>query len=231
LNAFAEGLICTTPYHNNSHTTQNIWQGVPKVGTKDVDFTLQLLDHLTQTYAVNASRIYATGKSDGGGLTGVLACDPAASKRFAAFAPVSGAFYTTTLAADCRHPGNISIECSPTKSRLPIPFIEFHGGQDDTIGYNGGKKRGVCLPSIPHYVTEWSVRDNLGTTNTKKSVANDTVVYTFGDGMVRGYYSENVKHDWPSTTPNADNSRPGHSVAPYDATPIILDFFKQYTLP
>jgi poly(3-hydroxybutyrate) depolymerase len=196
-----------------------------------VAFTLQLLDHLTQTYAVDAARIYASGKSDGGGFAGILACDTAASKRFAAFAPVSGAFYTTTLAADCRHPENVTIKCSPAVERLPIPFIEFHGGEDDTIWYDGGKRRGFCLPSIPHYVSGWSARNKLGTTNTTRRVADDTVVHSFGGGLVRGYYSDNVEHDWPSTSPNADNSRSGHSVAPYDATPIILDFFKQHKLP
>ena len=46
-----------------------------------------LLAHLGATLCVDAARVYATGMSDGGAMTSVLACT--APNRFAAFAPVA----------------------------------------------------------------------------------------------------------------------------------------------
>lgn len=86
------------------------------------------------------------------------------------------------------------------------------------------------MPSIPHYVTEWAVRNGFGEVNTTIPITNDTVEYEFGGGVVAGYYDVDIGHDWPSTSPNPDNQRKGHHVATYDATPIILDFFNQHSL-
>jgi len=51
-----------------------------------------MLAYFKTNFCIDTSRIYATGKSNGGGFVGnVLACDPALSKEFAAFAPVVSA--------------------------------------------------------------------------------------------------------------------------------------------
>jgi poly(3-hydroxybutyrate) depolymerase len=177
---------------------------------------------------INSKQIYATGKSQGGGFVGVLACDSSASKIFAAFAPVSGAFYTTVAASQC-NPDTVAITCSPGRSM--IPFIEFHGGADDTILYAGDTRRGVCLPSIPHYITAWAVRNGLSSANSSAPYATDTTEYSFGNGEVRGYFDKVIGHDWPSTLKNSDNDRAGHAPASYNASEIIVEFFKKYTLP
>ncbi|KAF1361967.1 hypothetical protein EJ07DRAFT_163870 [Lizonia empirigonia] len=106
------------------------FQGDPDFpsSVNDVTFTLELLDEIQKTYCIDPARIYAVGKSNGGGFTTVLACDADATKRIAAFAPVSGAIY---LNADQKLPA-----CNP--SRLPIPIMEFHGFKDTTIPYAGG---------------------------------------------------------------------------------------------
>jgi poly(3-hydroxybutyrate) depolymerase len=56
----------------------------------DIRFTSDILDKLENDYCVDKARIYSSGKSNGGGFTNTLACDPVLSKRIAAFAPVSG---------------------------------------------------------------------------------------------------------------------------------------------
>jgi poly(3-hydroxybutyrate) depolymerase len=141
---------------------------------------------------------------------------------------VSGAFYTDVPAAGC-NPNTVKITCSP--SRQNVPFIEFHGGADDTIRYRGEKRRGVCLPSIPHYITEWAVRNGLGSANDSAPYSMDTMVYSFGGGIVRGYYNKVIGHDWPATIRNSDNHRRGHVPASYNASEVIVQFFKKYTLP
>ncbi len=56
----------------------------------DVLFVSDLLNHLQGILCLDPLRIYATGFSNGGGMTNVLACTLAG--RLAAFAPVSGSY-------------------------------------------------------------------------------------------------------------------------------------------
>ena len=55
----------------------------------DSIFVSELPDHVQERYFVDGSRVYATGKSNGGGLTNALACNTGMSKCIAVFAPVS----------------------------------------------------------------------------------------------------------------------------------------------
>ncbi|TWU77765.1 hypothetical protein ED733_008655 [Metarhizium rileyi] len=205
------------------------WQGMPGVATDDVRFTSDILDLVQDQYCIDSARISATGKSAGGGLCNLLACDPELSSRIAAFAPVSGAFYIDSQ--PCR-PESVQFPCRP--GRKDVPFLEFHGGKDDTIAYQGGARRDECLPSIPHFVRQWATRDDLGTQNTTTAVSRDAVAYEFGQGekagLVKHVFDSVIGHDWPSTAPNQDNQREGHGVASYDATPMILDFFAKHAL-
>ncbi|KAM3550532.1 hypothetical protein ARSEF4850_008298 [Beauveria asiatica] len=203
--------------------------GVPGDTVNDVLFTHDILNYLETNYNVDRTRIYASGKSDGGGFCNVLACDACASRRIAAFAPVSGAFYVD--ARPC-HPDTVKLPCNPGRSN--VAFIEFHGGNDTTISYQGGERKNECLPAIPHFVRQWAVRDGLGLQNRSSEIADNTMSYTYGSGadagLVTHVFESDIGHDWPSTAPNQDNSRKGHHVASYNATPIILDFFSKYQL-
>ena len=66
------------------------WQGAPySSGADDVRFTSDLLDRLEADLCVDPGRVYASGKSNGAGFAGLLACRLA--DRLAAVAPVAGA--------------------------------------------------------------------------------------------------------------------------------------------
>jgi len=149
------------------------------------------------------------------------------SARFAAFAPVSGAYYVDIL--PCL-PSTVQISCKA--SRTNIPILAFHGGNDTTISYWGGKRKEECLPTIPHFIQQWAARDQLSSRRNKTlAVASDTVIYSFGvGGLVGLIYDSVIGHDWPSTVPNSDNQQAGHHVASFNATPIILDFFNRHSL-
>jgi poly(3-hydroxybutyrate) depolymerase len=213
----------------NADAVKNTWQGVPNINTNDVQFTTDILNEVESRYCINPSHITATGKSDGAGFTNVLACDSVLSKRFAAFAPVSGAYYVNTL--PCA-PSTVKILCSA--ARNDIPFMAFHGGNDTTIPYLGGERKNECLPAIPHFIEEWALRNGLENQNSSTRVAISTTAYDFGRGRQAGLveliFQSNIGHDWPSTVPNADNTVVGHHVANYNATPMILEFFKNHPL-
>lgn len=203
------------------------WQVSPDSASDDLKFISNILDEVESTLCINKSRVYATGKSQGGGMVGMLACDQSLSTRIAAFAPVSGAFYVMPE-GDCE-PDSVDLPCFAGRSDIPI--LEFHGGSDSVIPYNGdATKRDACLPSIPHWVQTWAKRNNLGTSNKSTSITKAATWQRFGTGSSSGlvshvYDGTNVGHVWPATKQNAEEA-----TASFDATPMILEFFGNYSL-
>ena len=191
---------------------------------------MQMLTHFETTYCLDTTRIYAAGKSNGGGFTDTLACDPTASTRISAFAPVSGAYYQSDDKT-CNATA-VDIQCNPGRAKIPI--LEFHGTADKTIPYGGGGRRGECLPSVPHLVREWAGRDGLGTekNETTQLFGGKVQRYRFGKGeeeelgLVTHYRVEGLGHAWPSKEANGDNPDGTY----LDATPIIMEFFERWTL-
>ncbi|PVH74779.1 carbohydrate esterase family 1 protein [Cadophora sp. DSE1049] len=212
----------------------NQWQGDPaSKGIDDIGFVSDMIAHFTDRYCIDTSRIYTAGKSNGGGFTNVLACDPNLSKQIAAFAPVSSAFYVPGSSSSSCSPQlaqSITIPCNP--GRNPLPILEIHGSADNTIPYAGGPRRDECLPTIPHWVREWSKREGFGLTNKTTALYGGKVLkYEYGGGkgelgIVSHYLVDGLGHAWPSKKPNDDNSKGTY----LDATPIIMDFFGKYTL-
>ncbi|KAA8570268.1 hypothetical protein MFRU_005g03620 [Monilinia fructicola] len=207
------------------------WEGDPGNTANDTQLVSDIIDSLKTNYCIDTKRIWATGKSDGGGFCNTLACDPILSTKIAAFAPVSGAYYIDTQPC---HPHNVTIPCSPGRPKIPI--LEFHGGNDSTIHYGGQANRSnECIPSIPHWVREWALRDKLGLKNVTTTLTNDTVVYTYGEGeekgLVQHVFDKVLGHSWPSTAPNDDSIRLEEGPASFNATPIILDWFQKHILP
>ncbi len=123
------------------------WASVGPIddGIDDALFVSDVLNELQKDFCIDAHRIYATGFSNGGGMTGFLACRLAG--RIAAFAPISGNFYA--LPGGC-HPGR------------PVPILDFHGTADGTLPYMGisvSKNPVWPLPPIPQWLQEWATRD------------------------------------------------------------------------
>lgn len=122
------------------------WAGANYSSTtaaQDLQFTWDLLADVRARYCVDSARVYATGLSNGGGfVAAVLACNDTVGGEFAAFAPVAGAYY-----ADARGPrhGNRS-HCVPARPLTPI--LEFHGGADGSVLYDGGQGEGGYEPPI-----------------------------------------------------------------------------------
>ncbi|GAA1976784.1 ferulic acid esterase [Amycolatopsis minnesotensis] len=190
---------------------ETAWTGAPySAAADDVLFTSDLLNELQRQLCVNPARIYAAGKSNGGGFTGVLACR--LPGRIAAFAPVSGAFYPQ------------SGPCEPSR---PAPVIDLHGTADTTIPYDGDSARG--LPSIPDWLDGWAARDRCHGAPAVKD-AYDGVVRIERWRHCRAdlvhYRVTGLGHDWPSTHPNPDSDTP----AVFDATPVIMRFFAEHPL-
>ncbi|KAF2263885.1 alpha/beta-hydrolase [Lojkania enalia] len=204
------------------------WQGDPDApeSIDDIKFTMELLDELFDNYCINTARVYAAGKSNGGGFTSLLACDPVATKKIAAFAPVSGAIYLNPDTEELP-------PCKPSSKREVIPIMEFHGWKDEVIYYvgdNNTRDNGVTVPIID-WVKDWAARDGFdpdapeitylcsGVRNVTKYSWQDTVVH---------YNVSNYGHAWPSTFANEDTSRTTCKEA--EATSEILKWFAKWSL-
>ncbi|KAH8846984.1 hypothetical protein MCOR03_008377 [Pyricularia oryzae] len=211
------------------------WQVAPEArDIDDLGFTSDVLQILGDKVCLDKRRVYAAGKSQGGGFVGQkLACDKGLSKKFAAFAPVSGAYYILDQTKKtCEPTADVPIPCDTERTDTPI--LAFHGGADPTIPYRGIYRSGTrsCLPDIRHWVREWAFRDGLkgtqdnstiqGSQNGVKSAWKDERVTLFYDG-------DNIPHDWPSLVENSDNA--GGPTAAFNASDIILPWFERWSLP
>ncbi|KAI5364131.1 putative alpha/Beta hydrolase, feruloyl esterase B/C/D [Septoria linicola] len=225
------------PYFNRDNLAvypqgiDNQWQGDPEARTNDVQFTLDIIDYLAPRYCINQDAIFSTGKSNGGGFSlNIIACDPVASTRIAAFASNSGAYYATTPSTGCA-PLTVALPCNPGRSTVPI--LEIHGSADDVIPYYGGDRRGKCLPTVPHFVTEWAKRNGLGSTNiTTNTYDRQVHKHEFGQaqgkvGLVTSYWVNALTHSWASTIANTDTATPTF----VNATSIMMDWFNKWNLP
>lgn len=108
---------------------------------EDLQFVWDMLVDLRRNYCIDSARIYATGLSIGGGFVDTIACNATVGGEFAAFAPASGSFYTNN---DANHEN-----CEP--ARVPMPILEFHGGADTDVKYDGGEGEGGIEPAIPDW--------------------------------------------------------------------------------
>jgi poly(3-hydroxybutyrate) depolymerase len=154
-----------------------VWQGDPDAtGHDDVDFTLSLLANLSSTFCVDSSRVYAAGKSSGGGFAvNILACDPRASLIFAAFGGMSGACYQGLAGATENNCNGATVPVSCNQGRYPVLIFTIHGSADATINYDGGPRRNYCLPSLPHFMTSRSTLNHLGGSNTSTTLNKATL--------------------------------------------------------
>ncbi|KAF2181662.1 carbohydrate esterase family 1 protein [Zopfia rhizophila CBS 207.26] len=214
-------------FEEASHPKQ--WQGDPNApeDIDDIGFTLDLIDHLLGRYCLDPARVYAAGKSNGGGITGLLTCDPKATEKIAAFAAVSGAFYLN------REGGELPA-CNPIKSRDIIPITDFHGEKDNTIlcGGRTNERNNSFIISVPTYVNQWAERDGFDansnvTTTLCGTGAKEVTRYSWDDTVIH-YKYKNLFHDWPSTFPNSDTNLTTCTDA--EPTRVILDWFKKWSL-
>ena len=210
------------------------WSGDPTSPplshVNDVEFAESLIDHIAQLYCIDTRRIYAVGFSNGGGLTQLLACDPKASKKLAAAAIVSGAFYYDHALKD-----PLFSQCHP--AHTPLPVMEFHGVEDPVIHYNGRGTPDGQTYEIANWGREWAERNGCSPGHESKDswpfgnlIERKTWKCGSSKETVVHYRIPEFGHGWPSIKKQDDDFQ-RYGPAAFNATPIILDFFKEHALP
>ncbi len=182
----------------------------PKVN--DVLFFSDLLNALQKQLCIDATRIYATGISNGGGMTNLLACQMAG--RIAAVAEVSAAIYTI--------PGG----CHPTR---PVPYLEFHGTSDPLVHYNGGKVVGFA--PIMQTMQSWATLNGCTSGPTTFFQQADVTGFQWSGckngAIVQHYRISGGGHTWPGAraVPHL-----GPTTQTISATTLGWQFFQHYHL-
>jgi polyhydroxybutyrate depolymerase len=198
----------------------------------DASFVRTLLDDLERIVPIDRRRVYATGFSNGGGLSYWLACT--LSDRIAAIAPMS---------TGMRVPPS---QCHPTH---PIAVFALHGLTDPVAPYYGGTSIIQTVgpqPPVQQGIDFWRQFD--GTQNIERmrefGGAAECDLYLGGrDGSrVQLCRIPGMGHRWPGSQPTPRSlmvdrylSGLGMDLGPYgpalDANDAILQFFAGYALP
>ncbi|GAA1858369.1 alpha/beta hydrolase family esterase [Brevibacterium marinum] len=193
------------------------WQGAPYAGgADDVRFVADLLDSVEDEFCIDLDRVYATGKSNGGGMVSVLACQ--LRDRFSAFATVAGAYYPQSFAG-----------CDYSE---PTPMLAIHGTGDSTMHYEGGERQGETYPSVHEWLQPWAETADCGEPKDRKvGRKGEKVVRTTWqdcrDGAdVELYTVAEGGHVWPGETMYSGG---GYVTEDFSATETLWDFFSDHS--
>ena len=137
----------------------------------DVAYVRSVIDDVEASTAIDSSRIFATGFSNGGMMSHRLACGLA--DRLAGIAAVGGA------SGQFDRIGTPYYSCNPAR---PIPVLHIHGANDRNYPYAGGTGSGISMTDyypVEATITDWINRNNLGTQATVVQVSPTTSCTTY----------------------------------------------------
>ena len=216
--ADTEGFLLVHP-EGTTFIGNQFWNvGFPGLSSTvdDVGFTEALIDELATLYAIDLDRVYATGMSNGGFMSFLLACQ--LSEKIAAVASVTGSMTQDTF-DDCN-------------AQHPTPVLQIHGTDDGVVLYNGNN---LSIP-IADVISYWVDYNNCETTPTTTTLPDVDVsdgstvehsVYEDGDN---GITTEHMKvigggHTWPGSVINTAGTNQD-----IDASMEIWLFFSRYDI-
>lgn len=185
-------------------------------GIDDVGFLREVVKALSQRYRVDASRVFATGMSNGGMMSHRLACE--AADVFRAVAAVAG-----TDATD---------RC--TSSR-PIAVLHIHARDDTHVLFNGGAgadafrdtSKVMDFVSVPDTISRWVQRNHCTAAPQRTLDAPGATCETTrgcaGGVSVQLCVTDTGGHSWPGAPAQRRGKAAGS--AALDANDQIWRFF------
>jgi polyhydroxybutyrate depolymerase len=182
----------------------------------DVCFTEALIDSLVNMYNIDAARIYATGMSNGGFMSFLLACQ--LSEKIAAMGSVTGSMTPETY-----------INSNP---QHPTPILQIHATTDPVVPYNGAS----WTKSINEVIEYWVDFNNCNATPVITELPDldpgdgstvEHIIYNEGDNGVSVEHFKVIGggHTWPGST----FTLPGTNYD-IDASFEIWKFFSKYDI-
>ena len=224
--ADSENFIAVFPHGINRQW--NYTRGVAEFRSgpiDDVQYLLNLVEHLSQDFNIDRNRLYVTGFSNGGFMTQRVACE--APEHFAAFAVV-GAGFLPSWRTFCDG-GHVT----------PIMFM--HGTDDISIPWGGIEDQGfVTSASVENTIEYWVWHHNCELNSDMEELpAEDpeftrVVKFTFpncADGSAIDLWAiAEGGHNWPGVPGVIGEQIAGKVNTDIHASEVIWDFFSQYSL-
>ncbi len=185
----------------------------------DVGFVVDAVKSLEADSAIDSSRVYATGMSNGAMLAYRLACE---TDVFAAVAPVAG---------------TILVDCNAAK---PTSVLHIHGVADENVPYVGGPGKAETVtgaprvdgPSVQADIARWRSIDACAAPTSQVEGVVSTSTSTCPAGRTVELISiAGAGHQWPGSKPNPAAQVLGADPpsTAIDATAVIWEFFTAHS--
>ena len=218
--ADTEGFLLVHPEGTLSNGNQFWNVGFPGTTSStidDVGFTEALIDELANSYAIDLDRVYATGMSNGGFMSFLLACQ--LSEKIAAVASVTGSMTPDTF-NDCN-------------AQHPTPVLQIHGTNDSVVPYDGNSIWTLPIVDVVSYWVNYNNCDTTPTTTTFPDLDlsdGSTVEHSVYEDGDLGSTTEHMKvigggHTWPGSIINTPGTNQD-----IDASMEIWSFFSRFDI-
>jgi len=188
---------------------------MPRAKINDISFVKALLDDIAYRTSVDKNRIYATGHSNGAGMTFKIGAE--LSSHFAGIATVMGL--------------NTSEGAEPT---IALPTLMLIGTRDPLNPIDGGERQlpwgKSTLPPISHGIQAWSQSLNCTTPAVQERDDDQVTIERFNqcrDGAnYTIWYLKGQGHAWPGGQDSGlPDSVMGPNITRVNATDLIWQFF------
>ena len=195
--------------------------GATATEADDVEFAVALVDHLATRLCVDARRVFATGMSNGGALSSVLACR--AADKFAAVGAVAAMIYLPP--------------CDGAGGRT-APIVAMMGTADPVVPYAGGRVNCCGNPNIPgaeDTLRNFAVRNECDESPTEAR-PHPTILHRTWTGCVAGaavelFTVDGGGHTWPGASFDLESRGLGRTTPDLIATETIWSFFEAHPRP
>ncbi len=191
----------------------------------DVGFIIAIIDELKTKYKIDEQRIFTTGMSNGGFMSGRLACDRADIFRGAAI-------LTAQISKDYLP------SCNPAQ---PLAILVMNGTEDKIVPYDGGqitilkKTRGEIL-STEEFVDFWKGKNKCTAEKRMVNLPNkldDGTTISIKEysgcanrGALIFYKIEGGGHTWPGGKQYLGEKWIGKTSLEINACEVIWDYFQ-----
>ena len=216
--ADSEGFLLVHPEGTFFNGNQHWNVGGFTIGSTvdDVGFTEALIEELAGLYTINLDRVYATGMSNGGYMSFLLACQ--LSEKIAAVASVTGSMTPETFDA-----------CNP---QHPTPILQIHGTNDEIVPYNGASWSRSIEDVMTYWVNYNNCDESPSTTvfpdiDPTDGSTVEHIVYQNGDNNVTTEHMKVLggRHTWPGSAYNFPGTNQDIS-----ASMEIWEFFSRFDI-
>ncbi len=212
--AETEGFIVITPQGTVNANGVPFWNSGGRIRptelvdgaiANDVQFIHELLDAVEASRCVDLDRVFSTGMSNGGSMSGQLACQM--PERIAAIASVTG------LARN--------VDCADDRD---VAVLHFHGTDD----------RVAAFDSFPDRVAGWAADNGCDDTFESEEVSAEVErrIWSCPDGAgVEFYVVAEGGHTWPGTPlTEALTAILGYTTLDIDATALAWEWFQAHPM-